>query len=363
MKQHISPMISPIIAIAFCRYYQFKAKQYLKGVCPNNNMSSFGKYRRNFASLDETLKWIQVHYFYVFLNQVILFSALQAFEVVPQTNAFITHIIYVLYWSLYHGIYLPTKMKIPEYQKRRHVTSFFVRAPQFLEPRGLAYCQQHVSTVLKPAPIRKKTNWRKKKRTRVKSETHLQPDKIEVCHLQMQPEKADKSKSLLVPNQGGNQTKLDKMGAQPFKTRLQSEEVFVEAGGQNRKKVKLDEFKQNSLPVPPPLLIYVTPCDGGAEQVEETIDPVVDPTRSTQHTLSKKMGVGLENWLSAAREWIVKRRRATGSSGSNQGEKVEDERRRRGGEGFARRRRSTLIVDLGLHLVSTRPQPLAKIDC
>ena len=120
-----------------------------------------------------------------------------------------------------------------------------------------------------------------------------------------------------------------------------------------------------SLPVPPPLVIYVTPCDGGAEQVEEISgqDPVdpVDPTISSQHTLSKKMRVGLENWVSAAREWIVKRKPATGSSGSDQGEKVDD-KRRRGGEESKRRRRSTLIVDLGLQLVSTRPQPLAKID-
>ena len=363
VKQNISPMIFPIIAIAFCRYWQFKAKQYLKGVCPNNNMSSFGKYRRNFASFDETLKWIQVHFFYVLLHQVILFSTLQAFEVRPQTNVSITHIIYILYWSLYHGIYLPTKMKIPEYQKRRHVSSFFVCAPQFLEPRGLAYCQQHVVTVLKPAPICKKTNWRKKK----KSEKHLQPDKIEVCHSQMQVEMPDKSKSWLVPNQGGNQKRQDKIGTQlmSFETRLQSDEIFVEVGGQNRKKAKVDDIRICSLPVPPPLVIYVTPCDGGAEQVEEISgqDPVdpVDPTISSQHTLSKKMRVGLENWVSAAREWIVKRKPATGSSGSDQGEKVDD-KRRRGGEESKRRRRSTLIVDLGLQLVSTRPQPLAKID-
>ena len=157
VKQNISPLIWPIIAIAFCRYWKFKAKQYIKGMCPNNNMSSVGKYKRNFANFDQTFKWLQVHFFYLLLQQVILLSVLLTVNLRPQTKAFIVHINYVLYWSLYHGIYLPTKMKIPEFPDRRLVSSFFVRAPQFLESRS-PYCHKNVVTVLKTA---KPTNWRK----------------------------------------------------------------------------------------------------------------------------------------------------------------------------------------------------------
>ena len=85
----------------------------------------------------------------------------------------------------------------------------------------------------------------------------------------------------------------------------------------------------------------------------EEVDPAI-----SQETLSKKMRVGVENWVRVAREWIVKRP----ATGSNQGENVDEkrwfERRRRRGE----RRRSTLVVDLGLQLVSTKTDSLATVD-
>ena len=309
VTQNISPLIWPVIAIAFCRYWKFKSKQYFKGMCPNNNMSSVGKYRRNFASFDQTLKWIQVHFFYLLLQQVILFGVLLTFNLRPETKASIAHISYVLYWSLYHGIFLPTKMKIPEFLKRRLVSSFFVRPPQFLEPRS-PYCHKNVVTVLKTA---KPTNWRKKKKERMKVQKHLQ---IEVC--ESSPMEGD-GKGWVT---GGGRRKPAE--AQPFKIRLQTDKILLEVGrGQKRKKTKLDEKGILSQPAPLPRLIHVSPCDR-VEQVEE-VDPAI-----SQETLSKKMRVGVENWVRVAREWIVKRP----ASGSNQGENVDEnrwfERRRRG---------------------------------
>ena len=160
------------------------------------------------------------------------------------------------------------------------------------------------------------------------------------------------------PSQGGKQRKAAEE-AQPFKTRLQTDKTLLEVGrGEKRKKTKLDEKRIVSQAVPPPLLIHVSPCDA-VEQVEETlgpVDPALDPALS-QETVSKKMRVGLENWVRVAREWIVTKP----ATGSIQGENVADKRRfeRRRGE----RRRSTLIVDLGLQLISTRTDSLAKVDC
>ena len=81
-------------------------------------------------------------------------------------------------------------------------------------------------------------------------------------------------------------------------------------------------------------------------------DPVLDPAIS-QETLSKKVRVGLEYLARVAREWPE-----TASKGENVDEKRRFERRRRRGE----RRRSTLIVDLGLQLVSTKTDSLATVD-
>ena len=345
VKGNIIPLIWPVIAIAFCRYWKFKSKQYFKGICPNNKMSSVGNYRRNFVNFDQTLKWIEVHFFYLLFQQVILFSILLTFNLRPQTKAFITHISYVLYWSLYHGMYLPAKMKIPEFPKRRHVSSFFVRAPQFLEPRS-PYSHKHV---LKTA---KSTNWRKKKRK------HTKDKKIEVCQSSPMQGGGKGWEVRVEPSQGGKQRKPAEE-AQPFKTRLQTDKTLLEVGrGEKRKETKLDEKRIVSQAVPPPLLIHVSPCDA-VEQVEETlgpVDPALDPALS-QETVSKKMRVGLDNWVRVAREWIVTKP----ATGSIQGENVADKRRfeRRRGE----RRRSTLIVDLGLQLISTRTDSLAKVDC
>ena len=161
-------------------------------------------------------------------------------------------------------------------------------------------------------------------------------------------------KGALHPNYGWKQR--NPAEAKPLKTRFQTDEILLEVGrGQKRKKTKLNEKRIFSQPVPLPLLIHVSPC-GGVEKVKEPLgpvdDPVLDPAIS-QETLSKKVRVGLEYLARVAREWPE-----TASKGENVDEKRRFERsRRRGG-----RRRSTLIVDLGLQLVSTKTDSLATVD-
>ena len=60
IKHNIVPLISPLVATATATYFEFRSKRYLKGMCPNGNMYGIGNYRRNFATFEDTVRWLHV---------------------------------------------------------------------------------------------------------------------------------------------------------------------------------------------------------------------------------------------------------------------------------------------------------------
>ena len=137
VRQNIVPMISQFLVSIFCWYWTLKTNQHLRGICPDRKMSSIGKYRRNFTTFEETTRYIKTNYYYLLFHQGLIFSLIQAvFTVTPETNFLLSNTCDFVYIGVYHGIFLPSKMTIPSKKNRQRLYSdFFVRKPQFLEPR------------------------------------------------------------------------------------------------------------------------------------------------------------------------------------------------------------------------------------
>ena len=178
IKQNIAPLIAPLIATIFCTYWEFKSKRYLKGMCPNGNMSGIGNYRRNFATFEDTVRWIQIHFIQLVLQQAFLFTLLQVLECKPETNSLLSNISYVWFTVIYHGICVPAKMKVPNYQERKSVSSFFVRPMQSFEPRCPVLDQNHVVTVSKQVNTSQVSSKMRKKKRKAKRKTRVKAGKI-----------------------------------------------------------------------------------------------------------------------------------------------------------------------------------------
>ena len=135
IKHNIVPLISPLVATATATYFEFRSKRYLKGMCPNGNMYGIGNYRRNFATFEDTVRWLHVFFIHFVLHQAVLFTVLQVLQCSPETNALCTNISDIWFTVIYQGICVPAKMKVPSYQERKNVSSFYVRPMQSFEPR------------------------------------------------------------------------------------------------------------------------------------------------------------------------------------------------------------------------------------
>ena len=136
IKHNIVPLISPLVATATATYFEFRSKRYLKGMCPNGNMYGIGNYRRNFATFEDTVRWLRVFFIHFVLHQAVLFTVLQVLQCSPETNALCTNISDIWFTVIYQGICVPAKMKVPSYRERKDVSSFYVRPMQTFEPRG-----------------------------------------------------------------------------------------------------------------------------------------------------------------------------------------------------------------------------------
>ena len=102
-------------------------------------MSSIGKYRRNLATFEETAQYIQIYVFFFAIRALVL-SMFQIVSFEPETNLLILNISDLMYINIYHGIFLPIKMKIPVASTSNETFSdFFVHPPRILEPRREQY--------------------------------------------------------------------------------------------------------------------------------------------------------------------------------------------------------------------------------
>ena len=167
------PLISPFLVWIFCIYWKFKTNRYLHRMCPQQKMSSIGKFRRNFTTFEQTTQFISINFFYGFVHQGLLFGLLQAFSFKPETNFLLANICDYLYMDIYHGIVLPMIMEIPptlSLNRRRCAPDFYVRKPQFFEPRRPVQSKEQNSTSGSSAALcwteeSKQTN--KRRRTKI----------------------------------------------------------------------------------------------------------------------------------------------------------------------------------------------------
>ena len=77
IKHNIVPLISPLVATVACTYFEYRSKRYLKGMYPNGNMYGIGNYRRNFATFEDTVRWLHVSFIHFVLRQAVLYTVLQ----------------------------------------------------------------------------------------------------------------------------------------------------------------------------------------------------------------------------------------------------------------------------------------------
>ena len=115
MLNDVVPMVVPLLNLGYCQYWTYKVRQYFRRNCPNNRMYSFGNYRRNFVTFEQNLKYIQIHFLYVlitnlFLNALFLNGEMLSLN--PERIFWVQNLWHFLYFDIYHGIFLPTKMTI-----------------------------------------------------------------------------------------------------------------------------------------------------------------------------------------------------------------------------------------------------------
>ena len=135
---HLVPMIFPLIIMFVCKYLTFKVTRFMRGICPNNRMSSIGSYRRNLLTLEDTCKYLQywvlwacvdpLLVYYSYINPIIPLS--------PNVVAAIPNFLNFIVIGFFYGFVLPIRMKIPwnPLNKSKNSRPFYVRQEK-LEPR------------------------------------------------------------------------------------------------------------------------------------------------------------------------------------------------------------------------------------
>ena len=242
IAQNIVTMTSQFLASIFCWYWTFKTNRHVDGICPDKKMSSIGNYRRNFTTFAQTNRYIKINYYYLLFHQGLIFSVIQAsFTVTPETNFLISNICDFFYINLYHGIFLPLKMRVPPKRQKAktHCSNFFVRKPQFLEARCAVHSEHYPERNLSNSALTCKGKSQKRK---VKGVCHFQSSSMLT---KASPVQIDVSKSRIENDANPGKIEL----CQPDGI----EDIFS-----SKKSKKLDEIS----PVPTPVVMLVTPWSG-----------------------------------------------------------------------------------------------------
>ena len=145
-RKDIMPLFIPFLVWTWCQYLKLKTNRYLNKICPQQKMSSIGKFRRNFTTFEQTMQFIQVNFFCVIFYRGFLFSLFQTFSLRPETNCLITTQAEYLYIDIFHGTILPMVMEIPSIKsmRRKKHPKFFVRRSKFLEPRRPVMSEEYI---------------------------------------------------------------------------------------------------------------------------------------------------------------------------------------------------------------------------
>ena len=128
---------TPLRLVNSCNLFLFQVNWWSKGVCPKKMMSCIGKFRRNLITMKETLYMYLFEKLVYFLD-IALFTLVS--DITPET-LFWAHNAIVLVQFIGRICFFVFIIKTPNsnenlnHQRTPSEPKFYVRAPQFLEPR------------------------------------------------------------------------------------------------------------------------------------------------------------------------------------------------------------------------------------
>ena len=139
MYQKLGPMISGVFIPMFvCKYLNFKSLRFIRGICPNNRMSSIGNYRRNFLTLEDTCDFFLYFSLWECCNSLLMnFTYInQIFLLSPSVVAAIQNLSNFIFYGFFYGFVLPIRMSIPwnPPNKSKDTCPFYV-GQEKVEPR------------------------------------------------------------------------------------------------------------------------------------------------------------------------------------------------------------------------------------
>ena len=136
VTQSIVPLIIPLLNLIYCQYLNHKVRQKFR---PNQKMYSFGNYKRNFITFEENMNYIKINFWYSLLTNLvlnILFLNGERFSLTPEKMSWVQNLWNFLYFNIFHGLFLPTKMTIHRNCNwQRNATKTFWQQKRTPEPR------------------------------------------------------------------------------------------------------------------------------------------------------------------------------------------------------------------------------------
>ena len=134
-KGRVGTVIVTSLAALFNRYFGYKVRRYLKGICPKNTRACLQPYRRNLIFLEHTSWYISSYAIFTLVqNAILVLSA--SFGQYPTVLFWVHNAAYFAFVDILQGLVLPLQMTVPPADKRPEGRSqFYVHKPELLEPR------------------------------------------------------------------------------------------------------------------------------------------------------------------------------------------------------------------------------------
>ena len=131
-------LMFPFLVECFNRFFCWKVRKYLAGICPRKRMSCIGKYRRNLIDFEQTSRYSTCWVMFSWMEFVLLMLLTHyKNEMSSQTIFWAWNIPLFVFIDIINGIVLPLTVAVPakEKQKPDRRVEFYTRKPRVLEPR------------------------------------------------------------------------------------------------------------------------------------------------------------------------------------------------------------------------------------
>ena len=138
-KLNMFRLFFPLLNTFVIIYLRFRVKRFTSELCPRNQMSCIGVYKRNVISLQTTIRWLMFWNIVLLLEYV--FYTLLAVEGDYFSRQTVFWIWNVKGFFLNEGLHfaLPALLEVPDSLERKKMgkNTFYVRKPGSLEPRRI----------------------------------------------------------------------------------------------------------------------------------------------------------------------------------------------------------------------------------